>query len=233
MQVQGAVALVTGANRGLGAAYVNALLDHGAAKVYAAARDITTIKDPRVTPIQLDVTDPASIAAAAGQAKDVTILINNAGISVGGSALDEESTRRHFDTNYFGLLSVTRAFAPILGANGGGVLVNVLSVLSWLHVLGPYSASKAAAWATTNATRVELAAQGTHVIGVHAGYIDTDMAAKVDGPKIAPQDVAGQTVAAIESGAFEVVADGVSRDVKSGLAHPPEALYSAHIPARI
>jgi NAD(P)-dependent dehydrogenase (short-subunit alcohol dehydrogenase family) len=232
MQVKGAVALVTGANRGLGAAFAQALLDHGAAKVYAAARDVSTIKDPRLTPIQLDVNDPASVAAAAAQATDVTILINNAGVSAGGGVLDEEAVRKHFDTNFFGLLSVSRAFAPVLGANGGGALVNMLSVLSWLHVLGGYSASKAAAWAATNAIRVELAGQGTHVIGVHAGYIDTDMASHVDGPKIAPEDVAEQTVAAIKSGTHEVVADDLSRTVQSALSSPPEALYGDRLPAR-
>ncbi|MBP2323194.1 NAD(P)-dependent dehydrogenase (short-subunit alcohol dehydrogenase family) [Kibdelosporangium banguiense] len=227
MRVSGAVALVTGANRGLGAEFAQALLDQGAAKVYAGARDISAITDPRLTPIQLDVTDPASIAAAAAQAQDVTIVINNAGISLGDPVLgDETALRRHFETNFFGLVGVTRAFAPILGANGGGTLVNVLSVLSWIHrAVGGYAASKAAAWAATNASRLELADQGTHVVGVHVGYMETDMAAHVDGPKTAPALVAAQTIEAIETGAYEVVADDISRQVKAGLAAPPEVLY--------
>src|SRR5882762_11115958 len=132
MQIQGAVALVTGANRGLGAEYAQALLDRGAAKVYAAARDISKITDPRLTPLQLDITDEASVKAAAEHAGDVTILINNAGVAGARSILgDEKELRDVMDVNYFGLLKVTRAFAPILAANGGGALANVLSVVSW------------------------------------------------------------------------------------------------------
>jgi NAD(P)-dependent dehydrogenase (short-subunit alcohol dehydrogenase family) len=231
MRIEGSVALVTGANRGLGRAFTRALLDGGAAKVYAAARkpESVEITDPRLVPIALDVTDPLSVAAAARLATDVQILINNAGVtrSAGPALPDLEDARVEMETNYFGPLTVTHAFAPVLAANGGGVLVNMLSVLSWIAFgnTGGYSASKAAAWALTNATRVLLHDQGTQVIGVHAGYIDTEMVAHVEADKISPQSVAEQTVAAIEAGELEILADDLSRGVKSGLSADLRELY--------
>jgi NAD(P)-dependent dehydrogenase (short-subunit alcohol dehydrogenase family) len=231
MRIEGSVALVTGANRGLGRAFTQALLDAGAAKVYAAARQPASVEvtDPRIVPIALDVTDPQSVAAAAEVATDVQIVINNAGVTRARKAVlpELEDARVEMETNYFGPLSVTRAFAPALGANGGGVLVNMLSVLSWIALdnTAGYSASKAAGWALTNATRVILHDQGTQVVGVHAGYIDTDMVASIKAPKISPQSVAEQTVAAIEAGEVEVLADDLSRGVKSGLSGDLRGLY--------
>lgn len=232
MQIEGTVALVTGANRGLGAAYVQALLDAGAAKVYAAARDPRAVAgdDPRVVALALDVTDPAQVAAAAEQAADVSIVISNAGIGRGTAPLDEgaiEGARAELEVNYFGVLNVARAFAPVLAANGGGALVTMHSALSWIHFpgAGTYAASKAAAWAATNALRVQLRGQGTLVVGVHVGYVDTDMAAHVDAPKSAPADVVAQVLAGIEAGAEEVLADDVSRTVKAALPNDLEALY--------
>jgi NAD(P)-dependent dehydrogenase (short-subunit alcohol dehydrogenase family) len=133
------------------------------------------------------------------------------------------------ETNYFGTLAVCRAFTPVLGANGGGALVNMLSVASFMSFpqIGSYSASKAAAWSLTNGVRLELAAQGTLVVGVHAGFIDTDMAARIDQPKISPIEVARQTFDAVEAGQLEVLADGQSRDVKAALSAELEVLYPA------
>lgn len=217
MKIENSIALVTGANRGLGLAYAKALLAAGAQKVYAGMRDTSGFDVPGLVPVALDITRPASVAAAAGQCSDVSILVNNAGIIRSPST--EEGARAEMETNYFGTLAMCRAFAPVLAANGGGALVNMLSVLSWLSLPGTsgYSASKAAAWSITNGLRHELRAQGTLVIGVHAGYIDTDMARGVNAPKVRPEDVAAQTVAAIEAGHEEVLADALTRQIKAGL----------------
>ena len=223
MHIQNAVVLVTGANRGLGQAFVTALMQAGAHKVYAAARDPSSIKLPGVVPIQLDITSEADIAAAAAQCSDVTVLINNAGIALGKAFTAAGSTaaaRAELETNYFGPLHMSLAFAPILKANGGGAIVNVLSVLSWVNVpsVATYSASKSAAWSLTNGLRGELKAQGTQVIGVHVGFMDTDMARGIDMPKADPLDVARQTLLAMAEGKDEVLADDVSRQVKQGLS---------------
>ena len=223
MKVKDSVALVTGANRGLGLAFAKALLAGGAKKVYAAARDPATVTLPGLIPVKLDVTRPDEAAAAAAACGDVTLLINNAGIFLGDgetAAEAETNARRQMETNYLGVAHTTRAFAPVLAANGGGAIVNMLSVLSWVALPGTaaYSASKAAAWALTNATRIQLKEQGTQVVAVHAGYIDTDMVAGVEAPKTSPADVAAQALAMLEAGGFETLADDISRQVKSGLS---------------
>ena len=223
MDVAGSVALVTGANRGLGAAFCRVLLDQGAAKVYAGARDPDTIEVAGVIPVRLDITSPADVAAAVAQCGDTTLLVNNAGILTGTSVLADDALdggRREFETNVFGTLSMSRAFAPVLGANGGGAIINVLSVLSWFSVPGGalYCASKAAAWSLTNALRLDLLDQHTQVVALHVGYMDTDMAAGVDAPKASPDDVAAQALAGVEAGAFEVLADDTSRYVRGALS---------------
>jgi NAD(P)-dependent dehydrogenase (short-subunit alcohol dehydrogenase family) len=209
MKITGAVALITGANRGLGRAYAEALLAAGAARVYGGARDPASIADPRVTPVRLDVTDPAQVAAAAARCADVTLLINNAGIMLSTPMLadgSDEAMRREMEVNVFGTLAMIRAFAPALGANGGGAIVNMLSVVSWFTspFNATYGASKHAELAVTDGARIQLKAQGTQVIGVYAGYIDTDMAAGVDADKISPQEVALATLAGVDAGADHV-----------------------------
>lgn len=228
MNIEGSVALVTGASRGLGAAYTRALIDRGAAKVYAAVRRPETVTDPRLTPVRLDVTDRASIAAAARLAPDVTLVINNAGVNTDTSILDEEpALREELEVNYLGPVAVSRSFAPVLAANGGGALVNVLSVLSWVSLprWGGYSSAKAAMWAATNSLRLTLAEQKTLVVAVHVGYMDTDMAASVTGPKTAPDVVARATLDAVEAGQPEVLADDVSQQVRAALSGPLSSLY--------
>ncbi|MFF3909720.1 SDR family oxidoreductase [Streptomyces sp. NPDC001848] len=222
-----AVVLVTGGGRGLGRSLVEEVLARGAAKVYATARDPRSVTNPDVVPLALEVTDPASVAAAAEQAKDVTVLINNAGVSVQASFLTSpiEDVRREFETNFYGPLRVTRAFVPIIEANGGGHVLNVHSVLSWIGVAGSYSASKAALWSQTNSLRLELKPRGIDVTGLHVGYIDTDMAAGVDAAKSSPKEVAALAIDGVESGAYEVLADDLSRRVKAGLAADIETLY--------
>ncbi|MGW2779259.1 SDR family oxidoreductase [Streptomyces olivaceoviridis] len=225
--LENAVVLVTGGGRGLGRALVEEVLARGAAKVYATARDPRSVTNPDVMPLALEVTDPASVAAAAEQAKDVTVLVNNAGVSVQASFLTSpvEDIRREFETNFYGPLQVTRAFVPIIEANGGGHVLNVHSVLSWIGVAGSYSASKAALWSQTNSLRLELKPRGIGVTGLHVGYVDTDMAADVDAPKSSPKDVAALAIGGVESGAYEVLADDLSRRVKAGLAADIETLY--------
>ncbi len=229
MDIEGAVVLVTGANRGIGAEFVEQLQRRGAAKIYAAARDVDAITAEGVVPLELDITSAGQVEAAAAAAVDVQVLINNAGISTGTALVagDEATIRREMDTNFYGPLLMTRAFAPILGANGGGAILNVISALSWFTApgAGAYAASKAAAWALTDSTRLELAAQGTHIVGVHMGLVDTDMARAVDAPKIAPSALASAGLDAIESGAQEVLADDWAKFVKSGLNLDPKARY--------
>ncbi|GAA3656394.1 SDR family oxidoreductase [Lentzea roselyniae] len=217
MDFNGAVVLVTGANRGLGRAFARELVKQGA-KVYAGARNPVSVVDDGVIPVQLDVTDDASVAAAAKELGDVSIVINNAGVAIGGE--DVDSIRTEFDVNFYGLVRMTDQFAPILKANGGGVLVNVLSVLSFIGWPGArgYAASKAAGWSLTQSTREALREQGTRVIAVHAGFIDTDMASGVDAPKVAPEDVVSQVLQAIRNGDDEVLADDLTRSVKAALA---------------
>ncbi|MFG1811438.1 SDR family oxidoreductase [Streptomyces sp. NPDC049040] len=229
MKINGAVALVTGGNRGLGEQLVKALLDAGAAKVYAAARNPDSVRVPGAVPIALDITDPGSVRAAAARAQDVTLLINNAGSSTGAAILDGEldAYRTEFETHVLGTLDVSRAFAPALARNGGGAILNVLSVLSWVTLPGSaaYSAAKSAEWSVTNALRVAFAEQGTQVTSLHVGYMDTDMTAAVTAPKLDPADVARTALDGVEAGLHEVLADDLSKQVKAGLAADPSALY--------
>jgi len=231
MNIANQIALVTGANRGIGEKYVLELLDRGAAKVYATARrpELLTFDDSRVVPLHLDLLDDESVLAAAATASDVTLLVNNAGISTGALLVtgDLADVRREMDTHFWGTLGTIRAFAPVLKANGGGAIVNVLSALSWFAApgAGAYAAAKAAEWNMTNGVRLELAPQGTLVQGVHLGAADTDIMAKYDGPKIDPRDVARATLDGLASGAIEVVVDDWSAMVKASLASDPAVFY--------
>lgn len=228
-RIRDQVVLVTGASRGLGNAFVAELLARGAKKVYATARDPQTIAigEARVVPLRLDVTDVASVAALAAQVGDLTMLVNNAGILVGASLLtgDLDAVRQEFETNFYGPLHVTRALAPLIVANGGGAIVNVHSALSWIALGGSYSATKAALWSATNALRLELAPQHVQVVGLHVGYVDTDMVAAVTAPKLPAPEVVRCAIDGVEAGALEVLADETSRQVKAGLSADIAALY--------
>jgi NAD(P)-dependent dehydrogenase (short-subunit alcohol dehydrogenase family) len=234
MKIENSVVLVTGANRGIGLAFARALLARGARKVYAAARDPASVTLPGVQALQLDVTQPEEVAAAAGQAADVTLVINNAGIAQPGGFLAPDSdavARRIFETNFFGVLNMSKAFAPVLKANGGGALLNVLSVVSWVNggELAAYSASKSAAWSLTNALRHELAAQKTQVLGLHMGYVDTDLTHGFDVQKSSAEEIVQRALDGLESGADEVLADALTQQVRQGLAAPrPIYLPQAH-----
>ncbi|MFF7602585.1 SDR family oxidoreductase [Streptomyces mirabilis] len=227
MDIKGSVALVTGANRGIGRAFVHALIEHGAAKVYAGARDPATVTGEDLVPLRLDVTDPEDIAAAAATADDVTIVINNAGTSSGDTRLLEgpfDGARQAMEVNYYGTWAVCRAFAPILQRHGGGALVNMLSMTSWTGRpdFPGYAASKAAQWSLTDSLRQGLREQGTLVVGVHAGFVDTDLSARIDEPKITAADVAEQTMQALAHGWTEVLADEPTRQLKAALSQSPQ-----------
>ncbi|MET7425164.1 SDR family oxidoreductase [Dactylosporangium sp. NPDC005555] len=221
MEINGSVALVTGANRGLGRHFAQELLNRGATTVYATARDPRTVDLPGVRVLQLDITSPQSVAAAAGVAEDVTLLVNNAGVATNTNLVDGplDAVRLEMETHYFGTLHVIRAFAPVLAANGGGAILNVLSLLSWANYDGAnsYSAAKAAQWSLTNGVRLELAEQGTHVTGIHLGAADTDMMAGWDVPKLDPAFVVAAALDGVASGRTEVLVDDASRAAKAAL----------------
>jgi NAD(P)-dependent dehydrogenase (short-subunit alcohol dehydrogenase family) len=223
-------AFVTGASRGFGRQLAEQLVARGA-KVYAAARRPETIDVVGVTPVRLDITDPTSVAAAVNAAPDVTLLINNAGISTGSSLLtgDIADIRLEFDTHVFGTLDVTRAFVPVIETNGGGAVLNVLSVLSWITFphLGGYGAAKSAEWSMTNALRSELAAHNIRVSGLHVGYMDTDLTAGVDAPKLDPALIAAFALDQLAAGVPDILADELSKQVQAGLAGGVAALYPA------
>lgn len=216
--------LVTGANRGMGREYVTQLLDRGVTKVYAAARDPRSIDvaDSRVVPLQLDVTDATSVAEAAEAASDVSVLINNAGILRGASVLDPDTAklREEMETNLFGPLAMASAFADRIAGRSGAV-VNVASVLAWMPVGASYGVTKAAVWSATDSMRLELGPRGVQVVGVYVGLVDTDMASFADGsPKSGPTEVVRQVLDGIESGADEVLADEMTRQVRAQLNKP-------------
>jgi NAD(P)-dependent dehydrogenase (short-subunit alcohol dehydrogenase family) len=232
MRIEGSRALVTGAGRGLGRVFAETLVARGAAVVYGGARDPGQITTSGVTPVRLDITDRDQVAAAARDCRDVDLLINNAGVMRFVpllSAPDTQAAEEAMRTNYFGTLAMCRAFAPVLGSNGGGALVNILSVVSWfaMPLNSSYGASKSAEWALTNAARVELRRQGTLVTGVFASFIDTEMATAIDLPKVSPQSVVEQTLQAVEAGEEEVLTDDRTRSVKASLADDQSAIYPA------
>ncbi|QOL48365.1 SDR family oxidoreductase [Massilia litorea] len=226
MKLKDATVFITGANRGLGLAFARHALAAGARKVYGAARDPASVTLPGLVPVALDVSNPSQVAAAAADCGNVTLVVNNAGIADFGGLLGEDSiasTARMMETNVYGLLRVSGAFAPVLKANGGGALLNVLSVASWLSApaLAAYAVSKAAAWSATNGLRNELRAQGTQVLGLHVGFIDTDLTRGIDAPKLAPDFVAAQAFEALESGASEVAVGELTQQIKRGLSSEP------------
>ncbi|WP_193044619.1 SDR family oxidoreductase [Mycolicibacterium baixiangningiae] len=225
MKTQNIVALVSGANRGLGRRFAEQLVAQGA-KVYAGARRPETVDLPGVIPVQLDITDAGSIRRAAEFAADVNVVINNAGVSTQSTLLDGslDDIRLEMETHYFGTLQVIRAFAPIVEGNGGGAILNVLSILSWAHppTSGAYAAAKAAGWAMTDAVRTELAPRGIHVAALHVGYMDTDMVPYIPADqKTDPGVVAKLALDGLFAGEDEILGDANTRAVKAGLSGAP------------
>ena len=226
--LDGAVVLVTGANGGIGTELVHQALARGASKVYATARHPRTWEDDRIAPLALDVTDPASISEAVQAAPDVTVLVNNAGVSVSSAGIlshTDEEIRSSIETNVVGPLQLVRAYAPLLVKAQNAAIIDIHSALSWYAVAGIYSATKAALWSVTNSLRLELAPAGVHVVGVHVGWVDTAMAAASDGPKIDPADLVATVLQAVEDGEYEVLADDISVQAKAGLSAPLEVVY--------
>ncbi|MGO9955747.1 MAG: SDR family oxidoreductase [Solirubrobacteraceae bacterium] len=228
MEISRSTALITGANRGIGRHFALQLLERGA-KVYATAREVDKIDLPGVERLHLDLTDDASIAAAADVATDVTLLINNAGVALYQNLVtgDLGKIRHELDINFYGTLAVVRAFAPTLAANDGGAILNVLSRMSWLSYPGAnsYAVAKAAEWSLTNGIRLELAEQGTLVTGLLMSSTDTDMMAGWDIPKNDPADVVRQALDGIEVGALEVIADDDTAQTKTALSADPSVTY--------
>ncbi|WIM93515.1 SDR family oxidoreductase [Actinoplanes oblitus] len=235
MKITDSVALVTGANRGLGRQFARQLLERGARKVYATARTPEKIDIPGVETLRLDITDPASVAAVASAATDVDLLINNAGVSTYTNLVtgDLDRIRLELDTHFYGTLAMIRAFAPLLAANGGGAILNVLSALSWFSYDGAnaYAVAKAAEWSLTNGVRLELAKQRTLVTGVHLGAADTDMMAGYDGPLLDPAQVVRAALDGVEAGRLEVVVDEWSATVKAALSRDPHEFYRSSLTA--
>lgn len=229
MELSGSIALVTGANRGIGRHFAQQLLERGAEKVYATARNPEQVDLPGVEVLRLDVTDPASVAAAAAVATDVTLLVNNAGVSKYQNLVDGDLDliRLELDTHLWGTLATVRAFAPLLAANGGGAILNVLSRMSWLSFLGAnsYAVAKAAEWSLTNGIRLELAEQGTLVTGLLLSATETDMMAGWDIPKNDPADVVRAALDGIEAGSLEVLADDDTVATKASLSADPSVVY--------
>lgn len=232
MNLSTATVFITGANRGLGLALAREALAQGARKVYVAARDPGRIDLPGAVPVRLDVTSEADLAALAGQAPDVNLLINNAGVAETGGFMPEGSVaaaRRQMEVNFYGPLRVTQALAPVLAANGGGAVLNVLSVASWVNrpLLGVYGATKSAAWALTNGLRHELREQGTTVSGLHVGFIDTDLTQGLDVPKLGAAEVAREALQGVADGREEILVGDFTRQVKAGLTAEPPVYLAA------
>jgi NAD(P)-dependent dehydrogenase (short-subunit alcohol dehydrogenase family) len=226
VKLDNAVVFVTGANRGIGEEFARQALARGARKVYAGARDPASVRLPGVIPVRLDVNDPAQVAEAVASCGDVTLVINNAGIASAGSLLAPDSidaVKRMMETNVYGILRVSQAFAPVLAQHGGGAFLNVLSVASWISTpgLGAYATTKSAAWSVTNGLRIALQEQGTQVLGLHVGFVDTDLSRGIDLPKLAPSLVVERAYAALEAGQSEVTIDELAQRVKRGLSEEP------------
>jgi len=221
MQIKHAVALVTGANRGIGKALVNALMDAGAGKIYASARDVTTLKfvsgNTEIVPLPLDICDHARISSIAEEISDVNLLFNNAGILDAGNILDVplEHIRRNFETNFYGTLAVCKRLAPLIEANGGGAIVNTLTLLSLASMPGfaAYNASKAAAWSMTLSLRASLSGRNIDVHNVFPGAVDTDMLDGVEIPKTKPAEVAQAIIAGVNAGQEDIFPDPMSVEV--------------------
>lgn len=231
MHIENSTVLITGANRGIGLAFAKAFLARGARKVYAGSRDPSRINLAGVTPVQLDVNSTADVQAAAKLAQDVTIVVNNAGIATLGSFMAEDAEallRSHLETNVMGPLRVSRAFAPVLAHNGGGALINVASIASWISspMLASYAVSKSALWSLSNGLRNDLRGQGTQVLTLHMGFVDTDLTKGLEMPKSTPEAIVERALQALEAGAHEVLADELTQQVKAGLS-AEQAVYLA------
>ena len=235
MEIKGCVALVTGGNRGIGEAFVRVLLAAGASKVYAGSRDprsaahLVAEFGERCEAVELDVTDPAEVEAAAARCGEVSLLVNNSGVFTNRlliGASDMSGARQEMEVNYFGVLAMCRAFAPVLAKNGGGAIVNVLSAaaLASLPNMGGYPPSKSAARSLSTAIRAELAEQGTQVSALIVGSVDTRMASHVEGVKETPEDIARAGLKAVKHGIDEMDTDRMAVEVRAGMALDPKGM---------
>lgn len=227
--IKGSIVLITGANGAIAQALIAALTARGAAKIYAAARDVSGLAaSDRLVPLKLDVSSDDDVKKAAAVAGDVTLLINNAGINHNTSfmtAPDLAKAAEEIEANYLGPLRVTRAFAPALIANRGAVL-NLLTILARVNLpfMGSYCASKAAALSLTQGLRGELAPQGVHVAGALPGAVDTRMTAGLSIPKMTPAEAATEILDGYEAGEEDIYVGEMARGIAQGLAHDPKAV---------
>lgn len=239
-RIDGAVVFLTGARGGIGVALIDALRAQGARRIYASdVKPADSVGDGTTVPLVLDITDARAVAEAARQASDVGVLINNAGVNLRNSAIQGsiDAARREMEVNYFGTAAMCRAFAPVLAANGGGAIVNVLSILAKIAIpaLGTYCASKAALLRLTEAVRAELAAQRTHVLAAMPWAVDTPMSGPFPGEKTPPAEVAAGILAALARGDEEVYFHTVSAEINRGLAADPKAVertYASWLPRK-
>ena len=230
-KIEGKVVLVTGASRGIGRALVQALLDRGARKVYAAARtldEVVALGDERIVPLQLDVTNREHVRAIGDTASDVELLFSNAGVQLAvgfGDGAIVDQARREMEVNYFGPLQLIQSLAPALASNGGGAVINVgsLAGLTAVPALPTYSASKAALHALTQAARALLGSQGTSVFEVYPGPVDTDMTRGVALPKASPRDVASAILDGVEAGHEDIFPDAFAADFARQFESSPKA----------
>jgi NAD(P)-dependent dehydrogenase (short-subunit alcohol dehydrogenase family) len=244
MLIKGSVALVTGANRGIGLGFVHGLLERGAARIYATARRVETLAavqalDPsRVVAMSVDVTDAAQVAAAAARCTDLTLLINNGGTAAMTgfiSAASLDGARAEMEVNFWGQLATIRAFAPVLAANGGGAILQILSIgaMTTFPAVGTYCASKFAANAMCKGVRAELAPRGTQVLSVFSGAIESDMSANTPGPKISAVTHAHNCLAALEDGQEELFPDFKSQRMHEAYRRDPVAFERALRPGAV
>jgi NAD(P)-dependent dehydrogenase (short-subunit alcohol dehydrogenase family) len=230
MNLHGAVALVTGTNRGIGQRIVAELMRRGAGRVYATARTPQAQTDPRIVPVLLDVTDERQVLQAAQACGDVSLLVNNAGVNRNSrllGAANLAAARAEMETNFFGTLMMCRAFAPVLGRNGGGVIVNVLSMAAKIGMpaMGSLSASKAAGLRMTECLRAELSRQGTRVVAFLPSAVDTDMTRGLERlPKESAENAAGALLDGLERGEEEIVFGAAAARIQRLLARDPKAL---------
>ncbi|WP_219702086.1 SDR family oxidoreductase [Marinomonas lutimaris] len=232
MNIENAVVLITGSNRGLGLVFAQEALKRGAKKVYAAARNPETVTLEGVIPVKLDVNSPEDIARVVKECGDVTLLINNAGIAETGGILGDDveaSLRRQMETNVYAPMKLATAFAPVLAANNGGGIINVASVASWINlpILAAYSVTKAAVWSVSNAMRHELVEQKTQVLTLHVGFIETDLTKGFDVDKVSPETVVANTYNALEAGENQVLADEAAKQVHQALSTYPDIYLHA------
>ena len=230
MLIEGSVALVTGSSRGLGRALISSLIERGARRVYAGTRHLDDDMVQDAVPVRLDVTSKCDIEESVQTCSDVNLIFNNAVEARFSSLLSSEAVpdaRAQMETNYFGPLSICQSFAPVLARNGGGAIVNICSIVSFFNAptMASFCPTKAALWSMTNGLRMELRSQGTLVVAVHSGFIDTDLSAGLEVQKHKPKYMASLILDAVEAEQEQLLADERTKAMKAALPRDLELIY--------